>query len=411
MPPSPSTLKWRVLTGYFLSYMFDAVDIIILAIAMPAITASLQIGPAQAGLLVTATLLGVGLSGLVMGPLADRWGRRAVLLLSLAGFGVLTMAIAAATDWRQVLVLRFLSGLGLGSVWGIAAAHVNETWPVHQRARATSFVLSSFSIGAAVASAAAAYVLPTHGWRVLFFVCGAAVVIAMAYVWLRVPESEAWQAEQQRKRSGQQQAAGSQGIASLFSPALLRVTLLGTLTSALALAAYWGASTWLPTFLVKERGLDMGTMARFLILLNIGMFVGYNAFGYIADRIGKKKALILSLVCSGLLLPLYVQATDHTLLLLLGPVYAFFMSFAGLMGSYFAELFPTQVRATGTGFCFNVGRGFSAFAPLLLGSMSSAFGFGPSIAVCGGVVLAAALVVAMLPPGEAVPPEEAVAAH
>ena len=83
-------------------------------------------------------------------------------------------------------------------------------------------------------------------------------------------------------------------------------------------------------------------MARFLVLLNIGMFVGYNAFGYIADRVGKKKALILSLVCSGLLLPFYVQATDHLLLLWLGPVFAFFMAFAGLMGSYFAELFPSS---------------------------------------------------------------------
>ncbi|CAB3971443.1 MULTISPECIES: MFS transporter [Burkholderia] len=411
MPPISTPLKWRVLIGYFLSYMFDAVDIIILAIAMPAITASLHIGPAQAGLLVTATLLGVGLSGVVMGPVADRWGRRTVLLLSLGGFGLLTMAISAATDWREVLVLRFLSGLGLGSVWGIAAAHVNETWPVDQRARATSFVLSSFSIGAAIASAAAAYVLPTYGWRVLFFVCGAAVVIAMAYVWLRVPESEAWRAGQQHTRNSRHRAAGDRGVASLFTPALLRVTLLGTLTSALALAAYWGASTWLPTFLVKERGLEVGTMARFLALLNVGMFIGYNVFGYVADRIGKKKALILSLVSSGLLLPFYVQATAPTVLLLLGPVFAFFMAFAGLMGSYFAELFPTQVRATGTGFCFNVGRGFSAFAPLLLGSMSSAFGFGPSIAVCGGVFMAAAVVVLMLPAAEVLPPEEAVVAH
>ncbi|MBN3732987.1 MFS transporter [Burkholderia sp. Tr-20390] len=408
---SAPNLKWRVLIGYFLSYMFDAVDIIILAIAMPAIRASLQIGPAQAGMLVTATLLGVGISGLVMGPVADRWGRRSVLLLSLGSFGLLTMAIAAATDWREVLVLRFLSGLGLGSVWSLAASHVNETWPTDQRARATSFVLSSFSIGAVVASAAAAYVIPTHGWRVLFFVCGAAVSIAMAYVWLRVPESEAWKAKQQHKGSGPNHPGNGSGVASLFAPGLLRVTLLGTLTSALALAAYWGASTWLPTFLVKERGLEMGTMARFLALLNVGMFIGYNVFGYIADRIGKKKALLVSLICTGLLLPFYVQATDRTVLLLLGPVFAFFMAFAGLMGSYFAELFPTQVRATGTGFCFNVGRGFSAFAPLLLGSMSSAFGFGPSIAVCGGVFVVAAVAVLMLPTGEALSAEEAVTAH
>lgn len=289
MAPSPSTLKWRVLAGYFLSYMFDAVDILILAIAMPAISASLQIGPMQAGLLATATLLGIGMSGMVMGPLADRWGRRKVLLLSLGSFGALTMAVAGATDWREVLALRFLSGLGLGSVWGIAAAHVNETWPAHQRARATSFVLSSFSIGAAIA-AAAAFLPAARPW----------LARAVLRLWrggrdrhgLRLAlraRIETWLADRQRKRAGAPQGAGGQGVAPLFAPALLRVTLLGTMVSALTLAAYWGASTWLPTFLQKERGLETGTMARFLVLLNIGMFVGYNAFGYIADRVGKKK--------------------------------------------------------------------------------------------------------------------------
>ena len=405
------TLKWRVLTGYFLSYMFDAVDIIILAIAMPAITASLQISPMQAGLLVTATLLGIGLSGVVMGPVADALGRRKALLLSLATFGLLTMAIAGATDWRQILVLRFLSGLGLGSVWSTAAAHVNETWPVRQRGRATSFVLSSFSVGAALAAAAAAYVLPVHGWRVLFFVCGAAVVIAIAYVWFCVPESQSW-LEQRRQRGMHGGKAGSvQGIAALFAPDLLRVTVLGTLTSALALAAYWGASTWLPTFLVKERGLDMGTMARFMALLNIGMFVGYNAFGLIADRIGKQRAVLLSLAGTGLALPLYIQATDHAVLLWLGPVFAFFMAFARLMGSYLAELFPTQLRATGTGFCFNVGRGISALAPLALGSLSASLGFATGITLCAGLFLVAAVVAALLPRDGAVAGAQAAAAR
>lgn len=396
MPPNPASLKWRVLIGCFLSYMFDAVDIIILAIAMPAITTSLHITQAQAGLLVTATLLGIGLSSVVMGRLADTMGRRTALLLSLVTFGALTMAVSGATDWRQILFLRFLSGLGLGGVWSTAAAHVNETWPAHQRGRATAFVLSSFSAGATVAALAAAYLLPAHGWRVLFFLCGAAVVIAIGYVWLRVPESEVWRAQRSSGQSART-SAGRASLAALFAPRLLRITLLGTATSALALSAYWGASTWLPTFLVKERGLDVTTMASFVAVLNVGMFLGYNVFGLLADRIGKQRAVIASLVGSGLTLPAYAFATDHATLLVLGPVFAFFMAFAGLVGSYFAELFPTHIRATGAGFCFNVGRGVSAFAPLALGWAATAFGFAPGIALCGGLFLLSAIVVALLP--------------
>ncbi|AOZ09010.1 MFS transporter [Cupriavidus malaysiensis] len=400
MAPTPASLKWRVLIGCFLSYLFDAVDIIILTIAMPAITASLQITQAQAGLLVTATLLGIGLSSVVMGRLADTLGRRTALLLSLASFGVLTMAIAGATDWRQILVLRFFSGLGLGGVWSTAAAHVNETWPAHQRGRATAFVLSSFSVGASVAAAASAWLLPAHGWRVLFFACGAAVAIAIAYVWLRVPESEVWLAQRRMRVSTTASAAGAPAgasLAELFDPALRRITVLGTATSALALAAYWGATTWLPTFLVKERGLDVATMAGFVAVLNLGMFLGYNAFGLLADRIGKQRAIIVSLLGTGLTLPLYAMTTGHGALLLLGPVFAFFMAFAGLVGAYFAELFPTRLRATGAGFCFNVGRGISAFAPLTLGSVAGVLGFANSIALCGALFLLAAAVVALLP--------------
>ncbi|CAG2144312.1 MFS transporter [Cupriavidus numazuensis] len=396
MPLNPASLKWRVLLGCFLSYMFDAVDIIILAIAMPAITASLQISQAQAGLLVTATLLGIGLSSVVMGRLADTMGRRTAMLLSLITFGVLTMAIAAATDWRQVLLLRFLAGLGLGGVWSAAAAHVSETWPAHQRGRATAFVLSSFSVGAVVAALAAAWLLPVHGWRLLFLVCGAAVIVAIVYIWLCVPESAAWRQQRDLGVFAKKGAAGA-NLSQLFAPGMLRITLLGTTTSALALSAYWGASTWLPTFLVRERGLDVAAMASFVAVLNVGMFVGYNAFGLLADRIGKQPALIASLVGSGLMLPVYTVVTDHATLLVLGPVFAFFMAFAGLVGSYFAELYPTHIRATGAGFCFNVGRGISAFAPLVLGITAKAFGFAPGIALCGGLFLLSAAVVALLP--------------
>ncbi len=243
---------------------------------------------------------------------------------------------------------------------------------------------------------AAAWLLPTHGWRMLFLICGAAVVIAIVYVWLRVPESEVWR--QQRSGAPSLRAsAGGGRLAELFAPGMLRVTLLGTATSALALSAYWGASTWLPTFLVRERGLDVATMARFLAVLNLGMFLGYNVFGMLADRIGKQRAVIASLVGSGLTLPVYAVVSDHATLLVLGPLFAFFMAFAGLVGSYFAELFPTRIRATGAGFCFNVGRGISAFAPLALGSAATSYGFAPGIALCGGLFLLSAIVVALLP--------------
>ena len=341
MAPSPSTLKWRVLAGYFLSYMFDAVDILILAIAMPAISASLQIGPMQAGLLATATLLGIGMSGLVMGPLADRWGRRKVLLLSLGSFGALTMAVAA----RHRLARSAGAAVSLGPGPGQRLGHRRRARERNLAGAPARGPPPSCSVPFPSARPSPprqpSYLLPAHGWRALFFVCGAAVVIAMVYVWRYVPESETWLADRQRKR--RRRAAGRARRRPLFAPALLRVTLLGTMVSALTLAAYWGASTWLPTFLQRNAGWRPAPW-RASWSCSTSACSSATTPSAISPTASAEKALILSLVCSGLLLPFYVQATDHLLLLWLGPVFAFFMAFAGLMGSYFAELFPTAAR-------------------------------------------------------------------
>ncbi|MDF2930444.1 MAG: transporter [Anaerospora sp.] len=362
-------VKWHVLIGGFLSYTFDAMDIVLLAVALPAIIKDLGLSMTEAGLLGTATLLGVGISSIIVGWYADNYGRRKSLLWSLVSFGVLTAAIAFTNSWAEVLILRFLAGLGLGGVWGIAAAYINETWPV------------------------------SYGWRVLFLT-GAGAILAAVYIYLFVPESEVWK-QQKAKRLEEGGGQSTVSISEIFSQELLRNTLFGTAAASFALMAYWGSTTWLPTFLVKERGLDMTTMAMFMVILNIGMFVGYNIFGYLADKIGRKKALILSFIGTTITLPIYVFTTNTTALLWLGPVYAFFISFAGLFGSYFAELYPTRVRTIGAGFCFNVGRGLSALAPFILGHIAAKYSLAAGISLCAGFFFLAAVTMMFLPETQA----------
>lgn len=392
-------VKWHVLIGGFLSYTFDAMDIVLLAVALPAIIKDLGLSMTEAGLLGTATLLGVGISSIIVGWYADNHGRRKSLLVSLVSFGLLTAAIAFTSSWAEVLILRFLAGLGLGGVWGIAAAYINETWPVSQRGRAAAFVLSSFPAGAGIASFLAAIILPYYGWRVLFLT-GAGAILAALYIYLFVPESEVWK-QQKAKRLEEGGSRSTVSISEIFSKGLLKNTLFGTAAASFALMAYWGSTTWLPTFLVKERGLDMTTMAMFMVILNVGMFVGYNIFGYLADKIGRKKALILSFIGTTITLPIYVFTTNTTALLWLGPVYAFFISFAGLFGSYFAELYPTRVRTIGAGFCFNVGRGLSALAPFLLGHIAAKYSLATGISLCAGFFFLAAVTMMFLPETQA----------
>lgn len=355
--------KWVVLFGAFFAYMFDALEIAILSFSIPAIIDEFSITPIQAGLLATATLIGMGISGVVMGWVADNYGRKRALVLCMLIFIVLTALAAGAPNFYVLLALRFLSGIGLGGVWGVLSAYVVETWPVESRGKAAAFVLAAFPIGGALAAFGSGFFLPD--WRLLFLVAGLSAILPLLVIVFFFPESAVWQAERAK-------SSKNVSVAEVFSPELRRTTVLASLVSVTAFVAYYGASTWLPSYLATERGMDPKSVATFMTVLNLGMFVGYLVFGWLADKIGRKFALMISFFGAGILMPIYGLATDHTFLLWLGPAYAFFMTFAGLFGSYLGELYPTRVRTTGAGFCFNVGRGVSAFAPLALGGVAAA---------------------------------------
>ena len=396
-PADASKLKWHVLVGSFGAYMFEGMDIVMLAVALPLIIDELHISAADGGLLFTATLLGVGLAGVTMGWFTDRFGRRLSLLLTLVSFSFFTVGIAFATTWWQIMAMRFLAGLGLGGIYGVVSSYVAETWPSHHRARAVAFVLSSFSIGAALASAAGGWLMPLFGWRALFLTGTAGLVWAI-YVYFKCPESPVWLAERAKRRAGGAQAKHSEAsMAAIFAPGIARKTILATVASVFTLGGYWGATTWLPAFLIKERGLSVASMGLSLTLLAIAMFVGYNVFGWLADLYGKKKIIIVSFIGAALTLPIYVVAEDKTIVFWMGPVYGFFLAFFGLFGSYFAEFYPTSVRATGVGFCFNVSRGLSAFAPFLLGSIATSYSFGFGIALCALAYVIAAVCILFIP--------------
>ncbi|NML87571.1 MFS transporter [Sphingobium sp. TB-6] len=391
---SGRSARWVTLAGCFLCYGFDAVDFMILALALPAIVGDFGLGLGEAGLIGTAGMIGVGLSSLLLGWYADNYGRRPALIVSVLIFALFTMAIAFARGWWDMMVLRLLAGLGLGGVWGIVSALVNESWPRHLRGRASAFVLSAWPVGFILAALLAHILLPGHGWRGLFLSGGLALV-AVVFVAAAVPESRVWQEERTRRHI----AVGNQAVSlsEIFSQGRWRRTLLATSIAACALTGYWGTNTWLPTYLVRERGLDPAAMTTFLIVMNIGMFVGYQFFGFVADRMGAKKTILFCFAATAILLPIYAQIRDLTLLLWFGPIVALFFAYFGIFGTYFSALFPAHIRSTGAGFCFNVGRGVSAFAPFVLGEIATSFSLSTSIGLCGIFFLLAGLLMALMP--------------
>lgn len=381
--------RWIVLGGCFLAYLFDALEIVLLSLALPAIREDMALSVTQAGLLATATLLGIGVSSVLGGYVADNFGRKKALIASLVIFGVFTAAIALVPNFSVFLVLRFLAGIGLGAVWSVVSAYVVETWPSESRGRAAAFVISAFPAGGALAAVISGHFLPD--WRLMFLVAGLAVVLPIFVVLVFFRESATWEADRATH------TADVVSVRDVLSGSLRRRTILGTAMAALALTGYWGATTWLPTYLTSERGLPAGSVAMFVLILNIGMFLGYNGFGLLADRIGRHRTIILTLLGVAVTLPIYALTTHQTALLWLGPLFGAFTAFFGLFGSYLGELFPTRVRATGAGFCFNVGRGVSALAPFGLAGLAGVIGFSGGLILCAVFFALAAVVAFLLP--------------
>jgi len=372
-------------------YGFDAMDFMMLALALPFLISEWNLSLAQAGMLGTAGMVGVGLSGIALGWFADRYGRRRALIASVVIFAVFTAALALARSRWDVMFLRLLAGLGLGGVWAAVTVLINESWPRESRARAVSWVLSMWPVGVSVAAVIAGFVLPRYGWRGLFLF-GALGLLPALYVFFFVPESPVWRAQRSRPAG-----VSRVSVAAIFAPGFRKHTLLGTLAAACFLTAYWGANTWLPTFLVRDHGLSAESMGRYVLVLNIGMFCGYPLLGVLADRMGKRRTLVLSFVIVSVLLPIYASLDDLRALLWIGPIVAVFFAETGIFGAYFPELYPTRIRGLGAGFCFNIGRGIAAFAPLAMGQLAGIVGLGRGIALCGAVFLLAGLVMYFLP--------------
>lgn len=392
-------LKWHVLFGGFLVYMLDAVEISILAVSLPTIRAEFGLSIPQAGMLATLGWIGIGLSGLLMGWFADNFGRRGALLLSLVIFGLATAAFALPhASYSLLLSLRFVAGLGLGGVWAILAAYAAETWPPKYRARVTLYILSAYPIGAALAAGFGGALLPN--WRAVFLWSGLSAAIPLIYVFAFIPESPAWLARSIATAAGKGVGgalSSRRSFVEIFRGALLWQTIYGTLAACCALFAYIGVLTWLPSYLAAERGLSPALVSRYIITFNAGVFLSYYAFGFIADWIGKRNALTISFVGVAAMLGLYTRIHDLELLLWFSPAVGIFIVFSGLLGAYFTQIYTIDIRATGAGFCFNMGRLVASFSPLVTATVATAYGFEATLVCCAGLFLVAACIIAMLP--------------
>jgi MFS family permease len=381
----------RALLAASLGWMLDAFDVMLYSLVLAELVGAFGITLTTAGYLGSLTLVASAVGGVVFGVIADRLGRTRALSLSILVYSVFTAACGLATSVTMLAVFRVLLGLGMGGEWASGAALVSETWPAQHRGKALGLMQSCWAIGYGLAAVVTALVMPSFGWRAVFFV-GVAPALLTWWIRRRVAEPDAWLAAQRTASPAGDRA----GAWSALLGERLGLTVVITLMNAATMFAWWGFNLWIPAYLSlpAERGgmgLPTATMANFVVVMQIGMWLGYVTFGFVSDALGRKPTYIVYLLAASGLMWAYAVTRDATTLLALGPFVAFFGTgyFSGF-GAITAELYPTSIRATAQGVTYNIGRIASALAPFVVGSLATTRGFDVALSVAASAFLVAA---------------------
>jgi MFS family permease len=389
----------RTLIAAALGWGLDGFDVLLYSNVQIHVMAALGIhSKAIAGLPNAFMLLASGIGGILFGFIADRIGRTKALMLSILTYSLCSLGSGFSTSIYMLIAFRFVLGLGMGGEWNTGATLVAETWPTHLRARAIAIVQSAWAWGLAAAALVAWIVLDKlhKDWRFVFFV---GVLPALVTLWIRksVPESEMW-------KQHRDQATTNAPFSEIFSPVFRKQTIFLLLLNIFGLFAWWGLFSWMPPYLTLPvekggRGLSMMNTTTLLVTLNlVGMFPGYLFYGLAADKLGRKRSLILYTLCAAGLIPMYAAARTPWIILVLGALVGFFgtgfFAGSGIIGS---ELFPTRVRARALGFTYNGARALSCAAPYTIGWVGDKKGLSAAFLLCAIAFVLTALMATQLP--------------
>lgn len=411
-------MHWRVLTSSFLGWVFDGFEALALVVVIGPMLHSLlapeQLAsfPVYAGTAIGITLLGWGLGGLVGGILADYIGRKRMMLWSVFLYAVFSGLTAFSHTFAQLCILRFLTGLAMGSEWSTGVALLAETWPEKARAKGAGFLQSGFgwgTLGAAVVWYALSQTMPLgkETWRLMFAI-GALPAFFVLYIRRGIDESEKWK---NAVRKGVWSATGEGNTATggkrpftltqLFSePEARRRALLTFVLSVVTTVGWWAISSWLPTHTIaiaKAQGITDAAAwgSRVTITYTVGAIVAYMLAGFIIDAIGRRWFLFLTFLGSLVMtFVTYKMTSTVQSMAIIAPINGFFTLGCAYvwMAIYPAELFTSTVRATAISFVFNAARMIAWMFPIIAGTLIKSFGGVANAAITMGLVYVLGLI-------------------
>jgi putative MFS transporter len=413
-----SRFHWKLFAVIAVGMFFEGFDIYIAASVLGATYSTGFSTLAQNGLFISTTFVGMTLGALLAGFLGDRYGRRRTYQINLLVFGAAAIGSVFAPNMETLIALRFVMGLGLGAEAVVGYAIVTEFFPRRTRGRWAGMICTTVTTGLPVSAVLAWLLVPTFGWRVMFFLGG---IGALAAWWLRrrLPESPRWLETVGRAAEAEallssierkvEQETGplpavdpmplvplAHDLNQLFRSPLLTRLIVGCVCLVVINTQLYGFIVWMPTFLVRQ-GFTIAQSTGFSMLMALGGPIGSVIGAVACDAFGRKKTIVGSALMAIFLSVAFALSPSMQLTVSLGflltiPIY---MLVAALFAIYIPELFPTECRLRGVGLCNAVGRSASIIVPLLIGPIFAAHGVVGVLTLMGIALLLMAVVVAM----------------
>lgn len=394
--------QWKALIAAFLGWALDAFDFLLYNFVIVTLIKEWGLTTASTGLVASVTVVASALGGMVFGRFADRFGRTKALTLTVLIYSVATMLCGLSPNIWFLMAFRVLVGLGMGGEWSAGAALISETWPKEHRGKAMSIMQSGYAVGGLTAALVAGPLINAFGWRPVFFI---GVIPALLVFWIRkhVEEPEIWTENEVKEEKVEEEKTS---WFDLFRGNLLKPTIIGTIFCIVGLGASYPIATWLPAYLGTSvadggAGFNVVNASLYMIPFYLGSICGYMVYGFLSDKIGRKKSFALYFAIAAIFIPTFIFTGANNLLiffLLMFIVGAAYCGYYGGFGTVLAEMFPTKLRGSGQGFAYNVGRGVSAFAITGAGAIAVSTGIGTALVYSSvGLYILAIFAVGLLP--------------
>lgn len=409
----PIKTHYKILGLSWAGWIFDFYDLILFTFLIIPIGVELHLSKLMLSYALGISLAATAIGGVIFGFLADRYGRRAVLQLTIVVYSIGTFLCGFSTSLESLILFRIITGLGVGGEWATGQTYIGETFPPHLRGRYGSIMQTGAPLGIALASVVGGLLEPTLGWRGCFFL---SVIPAFIVIYIRrgLPESDLWLKEKEERTKNILKIA-KKGLkdkipekrelnrfSMLFSREYRKEFILALLLAVLGLSAYWFTYSWMPDYLYSQRHFSMTKSALWIIVTQIGGFLGYLSFGFVADKIGRRPAY--SIYCFIMALGLVMITLLWNLVVAYPPVILTFMflvgfgtGFFGGYGPLFSELFPTAIRNTASGSAFNLGRGAQFITPIIIAAIATKYDLSLGIFLAAVFAVATGLWIWMFP--------------